>query len=370
MVLPCLNLDNRPAHNTITLRGYTYWYSIAYFGVHLSMRLILCCPALPSQITVGLGARYGKLSEAIKFGSLLAGIQDVAPYFMENSTILASILRQSSREGIGSVAPWTAATLDEDMLAWLARKGLNEADILELEAVVGSMTRGILMLLHALPRRPGASRARSAKRYLGRDPSTSDHQHNQGFDPNIFSKVKTLYQGIWQRQEDKWITHAGVAKAGGGVGQAEDARNQIQQSNRSKPTARMTPLNGSPLTTVLPEEPAHFEAAFAGEAGDFDETGDHCQGSDNTSETSTESELELELELELESESESESESEFKPTASDESHFLSLSPEEMARIEQQAAGAPSRASSEPDLERDLETALCDALFRRGRRECV
>ncbi|RDK36964.1 hypothetical protein M752DRAFT_322002 [Aspergillus phoenicis ATCC 13157] len=79
---------------------------------------------------------------------------EIRPFFCENSSVVGYILRQARKERLGGEA-LTADTVDEGVRLWLARRNMGKAeDIKEIEKIGGSLTRGLLMVLKFLPRRP------------------------------------------------------------------------------------------------------------------------------------------------------------------------------------------------------------------------
>ncbi|PYH29585.1 uncharacterized protein BO87DRAFT_410362 [Aspergillus neoniger CBS 115656] len=89
---------------------------------------------------------YGPQSE-----KLIRAIYDIRPFFCENSRVIGYILRQARKERLGG-EPLTANTVDE------------AEDIKEIEKIAGSLTRGLLMVLKFLPRRPKSDGNESKER--------------------------------------------------------------------------------------------------------------------------------------------------------------------------------------------------------------
>ncbi|KAK1763475.1 hypothetical protein QBC33DRAFT_622894 [Phialemonium atrogriseum] len=111
---------------TLTIRGFTYRLYIG--GGNTAKRLYIRCPELPLQSWSVDMYHAGRVAEAIKFATMMAGLKNPsAPYFVEGSTVLGFILRRSRFERLGC-PKMTAETLDPGLRIWLARKGFPEDD--------------------------------------------------------------------------------------------------------------------------------------------------------------------------------------------------------------------------------------------------
>jgi hypothetical protein len=127
---------------------------------------------------------------------------------MESSTVLATILRQAENEKQGA-SKMTLNELDTGVLIWLARKGFTEHDdIRQLERLAGSLSRGLLMLLHALPKRPTTYQAVSNHSSLTTEPSKRRRERDREahFDPDQFQVVKVHVRGVRERLEGRRLS--------------------------------------------------------------------------------------------------------------------------------------------------------------------
>lgn len=137
----------------VELRGHRYAIHVGTSGAAPERILCIQCPQLPSQIWSIGGEHAAKVSEAVKFASLLTNLDGIRPYFLEGSSALGVILRQREREKQGA-PKMTTETLDDGLYLWLCRKGFSDIqDIRRLEEICGSLMQGLVELLHALPRR-------------------------------------------------------------------------------------------------------------------------------------------------------------------------------------------------------------------------
>lgn len=93
----------------------------------------------------------------------------------------------------------TSHNLDAAIILWLSRKGLQgKDDIKTIEKTGGTMTRGLLMLLHALPRRP-IDKGEKKMAYIWR--SQRDHAH-QKFDKESLNSMKEFVVDRVPQQND------------------------------------------------------------------------------------------------------------------------------------------------------------------------
>ena len=81
------------------------------------------------------------------------GTEGVRPYFVQSSGVLGRILRLARKERDESTVRMVTDTLDPLLKILLVRKDFeSEEDTRKLETIAGSLSAGLLILLHALPR--------------------------------------------------------------------------------------------------------------------------------------------------------------------------------------------------------------------------
>ncbi|KFA72307.1 hypothetical protein S40288_02447 [Stachybotrys chartarum IBT 40288] len=156
-----------------------------------SSRLYIVCPELPVRNSTLPWPLARRLDIIIKFAAFITKTEGIISGIFESTSSLARILRQAQAEARGGTV-WTAESLDINTRAWLIRKGFTEDDdIARLQqAAGGSLTRGISMLLHALPRRPYKISVKTA-------PESSykplrDKRHNVAFEKSHYQQVEAL----------------------------------------------------------------------------------------------------------------------------------------------------------------------------------
>ncbi|CEL04692.1 hypothetical protein ASPCAL05818 [Aspergillus calidoustus] len=141
-----------PIRYTLELSGFEYPVYLDD-AAEFDKRLYIRIPELPAEIWSNEPKHSVKLAEALRFGINILGLKNLRPYFFESSSVMWFILGQARRERLGEL-PMTVETVDEGIKLWLARKGLGEKEDLEkIEYLGGSLSRGLLMVLHALSRR-------------------------------------------------------------------------------------------------------------------------------------------------------------------------------------------------------------------------
>lgn len=168
----------------LDIQGYKYQI---YFD---HRRLYIRCPELPAEIWSINPTHAARLSDVVRFSTSVLGITDIRPYFVESSSIVGYILCQARKERLGGHV-MTTDDLDTGIKLWLTRKGIGEdADIREIETIAGSLIRGLLMLLHALPRKQVA--VPIPKRPPFPDIGRERARVHEGFDNESYKKIEEL----------------------------------------------------------------------------------------------------------------------------------------------------------------------------------
>src|SRR6266699_324602 len=93
------------------------------------------------------------MSELFKLIAVITGLTTIKPYFMESSTVLASIVKQRRWENLDNTK-MTPNNLEDGLKAWFSQKGFRDNDMVKVEEVAGGITQGMIMLLHVLSRQP------------------------------------------------------------------------------------------------------------------------------------------------------------------------------------------------------------------------
>lgn len=181
----------------LELRGFQYHM---YIGDH--QRLFIHLPALPSRIWSNVGNDSSKVSLGIRFAVSMLGLQGsgIRPYSVETTCVVGTLVSWARQERLGK-KPMEMKDVDTFIRLWLARKGLHSEILHTIMQLTGSVTTGMLMILHALPRHP--TQQSSKKREFALE--ESDEQQLRGqkkrnpnpqlFDRNVFGKVKDLVKG-------------------------------------------------------------------------------------------------------------------------------------------------------------------------------
>lgn len=153
-------------------------------------KLYIFCPEIPSLTVKWASAR--RVDMLIRLAIVLTETQGIRVGLFERSGILSQILRQAQYETRGG-RKFTTSTLDSGLRAWLYRKGLTqESDIRRIELAAGSLTRGLLMLLHILPRRN--EETTSAKGYTNMPTQPrSKRTHHIPFEADKLEAVSQIF---------------------------------------------------------------------------------------------------------------------------------------------------------------------------------
>ena len=155
---------------------------------------IHCSGILPTE-TKKTWAVARRVDDLIRFAVCITKTKNIRSGVFETSSSLSRILRQAKAESEGHPR-WTADTLDVNIKAWLFRKGFSDdGEIRRLEGMADSLTRGLLMMLRALPRRP-PSRLNQA---LHRSQTRDERRHHIAFDPEQCKKVAEFVKKVTSR---------------------------------------------------------------------------------------------------------------------------------------------------------------------------
>ncbi|KAL7946633.1 hypothetical protein V8C42DRAFT_318396 [Trichoderma barbatum] len=116
----------------------------------LPVRLLIRCPELSSNVWSASMFHTSRLSDVMRFVTKIANLENIRPYFVESSSVLGFILSQAKKERLGH-PKMTTGTIDQGIRFWMARKGFSDIqDIHKLEELAGSLTLGLIIMLHAL----------------------------------------------------------------------------------------------------------------------------------------------------------------------------------------------------------------------------
>lgn len=183
---------------TLKLRcNYEYQVHVINVTGPQDTRLCIQCPELPTGHWSHGVNHACKLGEVLKFAASITDTPRLRPYFTESSTVVSAILRQAEKEKHGALK-MTSNTLDNGVLVWLARKGFSDAaDIRQLEQLAGSITQGLLMLFHALPKRPRNLSQEHSLIGLGKRRREQDKEAH--FNPESWQAVKLHVKSVHDR---------------------------------------------------------------------------------------------------------------------------------------------------------------------------
>jgi hypothetical protein len=196
--IPCLR------RFTLELRGFRY----PMYLMDNPTRILLRCPAVPCEIWSKVGAENTQIGEGIRFAISLLGLQkeDLRPYSLETTGLVGTILCHARNERLGR-EKLTLKTVDTSVLLWLRRKGLAIQVLERIEKLAGSLSRGLLMILHSLPRNkthpfikrpmdPELRARQNAKRVRCYEP----------FDKDTFREVKQIVREAVIEKEESYTT--------------------------------------------------------------------------------------------------------------------------------------------------------------------
>ena len=151
-----------------------------------------------------------RLDLITRFAVILTNTRLSRDISFESSSAVLRIIRQASEEKKSEdVTKLTFSNLDTGLKAWLYRKDfVNDEDIKMIEDSAGSLTRGLLMLLHVLPRkvhddtRPAraGSQKTDANAILESNRARLRKLH-QPFEEEKFQLVRDIYNRVHAEKE-------------------------------------------------------------------------------------------------------------------------------------------------------------------------
>ncbi|KAK3180673.1 hypothetical protein K4F52_008023 [Lecanicillium sp. MT-2017a] len=142
-----------------------------------------------------------KMDMIIKFAIVITATPGARTGIFESASMLSMVLSMARDESRGG-QKLTADNIDDDLRAVLRRKGIEkDSDIREIEAAAGCLTRGLLMLLHVLPRRPqGIAPSESSGRV---DKTLRKLSRENKFDTDQFKKVGNVFKRAKSSREEE-----------------------------------------------------------------------------------------------------------------------------------------------------------------------
>ena len=187
---------------TLELQGYKFPIYLGNNIASTEIRLYIRCPVLPSQVWCVNTAHSVRLSEILRFAVNILGMTEIRPYFVESSSVVGSILCQTRKEKLGAPV-MTTDTLDPGIRLWLRRKGVgDEEDIRKIEVLGGSLMRGLMIVMHALPRQETARITKLKLHQSENQPGVKVRAYTT-FGPESFQQVKALVHDRIQKREDE-----------------------------------------------------------------------------------------------------------------------------------------------------------------------
>ncbi|KAL3475238.1 hypothetical protein BJX99DRAFT_271176 [Aspergillus californicus] len=203
-------VGNKTTRHTLKIRGCEYMMYIEHGrgSAGEGYRLYLRAPTLPSEAWSTSARHSVKLSEIIRFAVNMVGLTRIRPYFVESSGVVGYILRRARAERLGS-PPMTSKTISEGIRLWLGRKGISKLeDIREIEKHGGTLIRGLLMVLSALPRRNKERRPQRPRVPADADATKPKKiKAHQPFDPDAIQNIKRLVDKRVEEREEKYAAN-------------------------------------------------------------------------------------------------------------------------------------------------------------------
>ncbi|KAH7240364.1 uncharacterized protein BKA55DRAFT_693904 [Fusarium redolens] len=162
-------------------------------------RLFIRCPELPSRPSAVPYHHNSKIGEALRFAAKMTGVESSRTAFLETSTVIQYILCQIKAERLGTATPMTTQTIPEGVKFWLLHRGFRGLDdISQLEKLSGTLSRGLLVVLHGRAKlaREGKIRHNSFWRRLRLKLGKQEVRVHEPFDPEMYPLARAFYSKL------------------------------------------------------------------------------------------------------------------------------------------------------------------------------
>ncbi|CAG7554502.1 unnamed protein product [Fusarium equiseti] len=176
-----------------------YPFTLYFNDDNSDPRIFIRCPELPALPNSVSYHHNSKIGEALRFAAKITGLEGVRSAFLESGTVVAYVLSRLKAERLGRERPMTTETIDPGVKFWLLNRGFTgDDDISHLEKLCGTLSRGILVVLHGrakLAREgkiPPNSRWRKFRRNLGKQ----EVRVHEPFDPETYSLARAFYSKL------------------------------------------------------------------------------------------------------------------------------------------------------------------------------
>ncbi|KAK2690697.1 hypothetical protein QWA68_010582 [Fusarium oxysporum] len=222
-------------------------------------RLFIRCPELPSRPSAVPYHHNSKIGEALRFAAKMTGVESSRTAFLETSTVIQSILCQIKAERLGTATPLTTQNIPEGVKFWLFHRGFRDLDdISQLEKLSGTLSRGLLVVLHGRTKlaREGKIRHNSFWRRLRLKLGKQEVRAHERFDPEMYSLARAFYSKLAELSDKEVLKSCTLD-----VTDTEEISNDHhgEENNEDEPTA-ITDCS-SELQSSLSEEPAMEDLA-------------------------------------------------------------------------------------------------------------
>lgn len=166
-------------------------------------RIFIGCPEPDISVLVHDRNSVRGITDVFGLVSAVTGVQHLNVAFFENVRFYSALKLRCKREQNGEIQPMKLDDLDSDSREWLCRRGFaTDADILELEKIAGSISRGLLYLVVVLSHNTRTTRpeTRTAQPNVSTSRSRTDgaslHGRPRVQDPETVRKMKILWDRV------------------------------------------------------------------------------------------------------------------------------------------------------------------------------
>ncbi|KAF5980570.1 hypothetical protein FCOIX_4711 [Fusarium coicis] len=162
-------------------------------------RLFIRCPELPSRPSAVPYHHNSMIGEAVRFAAKITGVEGLRTSFLETSNVIQYILCQVKAERLGTTKPLTTQNIPEGLKFWLLNRGFRGLDdISQLEKLSGTLSRGLLVVLHGRAKlaREGKIQSNSFWRELRLKRGKQEVREHERFDPEMYALARAFYSEL------------------------------------------------------------------------------------------------------------------------------------------------------------------------------
>lgn len=192
-----------PFHMSLRDISHSVWLMPEAQDFQNISRIFIGCPEPDISVLVRDRTSVRSITDVFGLVSAVTGVQRLNIAFLENVSFYSALKLRCKREQNKEILPMKLDDLDSESREWLWRRGfVTDTDILELENIAGSITRGLIYLVVILSHDTGTAgpKTRTAQPSDSTSQSRTDGASRHGQprvkDPETVRKMKILWDRV------------------------------------------------------------------------------------------------------------------------------------------------------------------------------